>query len=229
MASLNIPDLLPFADIKLFRNVPSSDIQLILSDARTRRFTRGSVITHQGEPSEHFYLLCKGRARYFYETPNGKKLILRWLAPGHTLGLATLLSDHISYLVSAETVQESVALVWSGRRIQELARRFPQLLENALMIATDYMTWYVTAHASLSSQMARERLAYLLIELGEAAGHKLTREIEVDVTNEELASAANISPYTVSRMISGWQKAGAIRKRRGKIVVCSTKLLPSKL
>jgi len=229
MASLNFPDLPPFGDVKLFRNVPSSDIQLILSDARTRSFSRGSVITHQGEPSEHFYLLCKGRARYFYETPKGKKLILRWFVPGHAFGLATLLSDHTSYLVSTETVQESVALVWSGLGIQNLARRFPRLLENALMIATDYMAWYITAHASLGSHMARERLAYLLIELAETAAHKSAREIEVNVTNEELASAANITPYTASRMIGGWQRVGAIRKRRGKIVVCSTKLLLSKL
>lgn len=229
MTLVNFHDLPAPRDIKLFQNMTSSEIEIILHNARARRFLRGSVITDQGEPSEHFYLLWKGRARYFYETPDGKKLILRWLTPGQVFGVAALLSGASSYLVNTEAVHDSVALVWNTRAIRNAARRYPRLLENALMIATDYMSWYVAAHASLTSQSARERLARLLMELAETTGRRVAGGIALQVTNEELANASNITPYTASRMISRWQRVGAIRKRRGTLVLCSTEALLSEL
>ena len=48
---------------------------------------------------------------------------------------------------------------------------------------------------------------------------------EFDITDEELANAANITIYTASRILSEWQRSGAIRKQRGKIVVRSTERL----
>lgn len=227
MVQVKIQDLPHASDSKLFRNMASSEIEEVLRSATPRRFSRGSLISYQGDPCEHFYLLWKGRARYFYQAAKGKKLILRWLTPGQVFGLAALVPGSPHYLVSSEAVQDSAAMVWSSRTIRSLASKFPHLLENALIISTDYMTWYVTAHASLSSQTARERLALVLMELAKTVGHKLPQGVELDVTNEELASAADITPYTASRMISGWRSAGAIRKKRGKLVVCSMELLLS--
>jgi len=61
---------------------------LVLAAARLRRYPAKSVIYRQADPAENVLLLREGRARYFYETANGKKLILRWLIPGYTFGLA---------------------------------------------------------------------------------------------------------------------------------------------
>ena len=95
-------------------------------------------------------------------------------------------------------------------------------MENALYLAADYISWYVAAHAALTSKTARERLAHVLVELAPNLGQRTSGgEIELDVTNEELANSANISPYTTSRTISKWQKSGVLRKRRGKILLRS--------
>jgi len=95
-------------------------------------------------------------------------------------------------------------LIWDGTTIRALARRFPQLFENALFLAADYISWYVAAHAALTSRTAEERLAHVLSELAPSIGRKVAGGIELDVTNEELANSANITPYTTSRMISDW-------------------------
>ena len=44
---------------------------------------------------------------------------------------------------------------------------------------------------------------------------------EADVTNEELADSAAITPSTASRIMTEWEKVGAISKRRGKVVLHS--------
>jgi CRP-like cAMP-binding protein len=52
-------------------------------------------------------------------------------------------------------------------------------------------------------------------------GQKVPGGVEFDVTNEELASAANITPFTASRLLSEWQANNAVVKRRGKILLRS--------
>jgi len=124
-----------------------------------------------------------------------------------------------AYLVSTEAVRESVVLVWEASTIRGLSRRFPQVMENVLFIAEDHFSWYIAAHAALTSQTARERLAHVLVELAPSIGREVAGGTELDVTNEELANSANITPYTASRMISAWQRSGVLCKHRGKIIV----------
>ena len=207
--------------IELLRGLGQKEIDLILAAAKRRRFSAKSVMTYQDDPADHLLLLWKGRARYFFETPNGKKLILRWITPGDIFGGAALVSRPSTYLVSTEAVRDSVVLLWDGPTIRALARRFPELLENAIFLAADYISWYVAAHAALTSKTAQERLAHVLLELAPSIGQKVAGGIELDLTNEELANSANITPYTTSRMVSEWQRSGAIRKHRGKIIIRS--------
>jgi CRP-like cAMP-binding protein len=212
-------------NIDLLRGFKRHETDLILAAARVRRFPAKSLMTHQGEPADHLLLLWKGRARYFFETPNGKKLIMIWITPGHSFGGAALSTRPSPYLLSTETVRDSVVLAWDGATIRGLARRFPQLLENAITSAVDYLSWYIAAHAALCSQTARQRLASVLLGYASSMGERVSGGIEFDISNEELANAANITPYTASRILSEWQRIGAIRKQRRKIFVRSTERL----
>ena len=211
--------------IEFLRGLKPHEIDVILAAAKSRRFSAKCVMTRQGEPAGHLLLLCKGRARYFFETENGKKLNLRAITPGFIFGGAALVSGSSSYLLSSEAVRDSEVLVWEGPTIRALARRFRLLLENALFMALDHFRWYTSAYVALSSQSARERLARVLVALAPSIGQKVTDGIELDVTNEELANSANITPYTTSRMIREWKRIGALRKQRGKILLRSPERL----
>ena len=210
---------------ELLRGLKQQEIDLILAAARLRRLRASSVITHQGDPADQLFLLWKGRARYFFSTPNGKKLILIWITPGHIFGASALAHSPSTYLVSAEAVRNSMVLVWNGTTIRALARRFPQLMTNVFHTTIDYLSWYVGTHAALTSQSARERLAHVLLGYAPSIGQKVSGGIELDVTNEELAHAANITPYTTSRVISEWHRTGAVRKHRGRILLRSLEKL----
>ena len=152
---------------------------------------------------------------------DGKKHILSWITPGQILGAAALTLPPSTYLLSTEAVRDSTVLVWDGPTIRDLARRFPRLMMNAYLTTMEYLSWYIGTHAALTSQTARERLAHVLLGYAPSVGRKVSGGIELDVTNEELAEAANITLYTASRLISEWHKTGAIRKHRGKVVLRS--------
>ena len=56
-------------------------------------------------------------------------------------------------------------------------------------------------------------------------GRKTPDGIELQITNEELANAANITPFTASRLMSKWQRDRALVKRRGKVLLRSPERL----
>jgi len=225
MPAIGISSVRVGARSRFLDGLTRREIEIILAAGVERRFPANSVITDQGDPARYFYLLTKGRARYSFTTQEGQKNLLYWLTPGETFGSAALLSKPSQYLVSTEAVRDSSVMEWHSTIIQRMAARYPRLLENALLISADYLSWYVATHAALTGQTARQRLAHILLCLSEVIGQRVHGGVEFDVTNEELASAANITPFTASRLLSEWQRNRAIVKHRGKVVLRASERL----
>jgi CRP/FNR family transcriptional regulator, nitrogen oxide reductase regulator len=202
------------------------DLKAVLAAATQRRFPANSVITSQEHPANYLFLLISGHARYFYLTQEGQKMILRWLPPGEIFGGNSLLAKPSDYLASAETVKNSSVLVWDRATIRGLAARHPQLLENALAIVSDYLDGYLAVHVSMTCHTARQRLAHVLVNLASGIGHKVPGGVELNVSNEDLANAANVTPFTASRLLSEWQRNAMVLKSRGKVLLrCPERLL----
>jgi CRP-like cAMP-binding protein len=77
----------------------------------------------------------------------------------------------------------------------------------------------------LTSNTARQRLVRVLANLASGFGRKVAGGIELDVTNEDLAYAANVTHFTVSRWLSEWSRSGILVKERGKVLLRSPELL----
>jgi CRP/FNR family transcriptional regulator, nitrogen oxide reductase regulator len=92
-------------------------------------------------------------------------------------------------------------------------------------MASDYVTWQLTAHIGLLCLTARQRVAQVLITLGRTIGKETPGGIVLDITNEDLANAANVTSFTTSRLISEWQRNGVLVKRRGKVLLQSPERL----
>lgn len=192
--------------------------EAILAAGTLQRFRANCVVTRQGQPADHLFMLAKGSARFFYITKAGKKVIILWLTPGQIFGGRSLLLSASTNLASAETVEESLVMVWNRRTMRGLAAQYPRLLDNAILIACDFLTIQL-GRFLLTSQNARERLLHVLTTLASRTGREASYGIELDVTNEELAQAANVTPFTVSRLLSELQREGALKKRRGKVLL----------
>ena len=194
----------------------------ILGAATLARFPANTVVLNQGDAAEQFLLLRTGSARIFFVTQDGRKVLLRWLSPGEILGGTALLADITPYLVSTEMIKDSSAFIWRRDTIRRLTTQYPVLLENALPYAWDYMAWFIAAHTALIANSARERLAQVINSLAQGIGRRVQSGIRIEVTNEQLANTANITPFTASRFLSEWHRSGAIRKSRGSIVLLSS-------
>jgi CRP-like cAMP-binding protein len=206
---------------RFFEGLAPADVKAIVAAANWRRFPARCVVIEQDTPADRMFLLMDGRARHFFVMEDGRKIHLIWRVAGDIFGGAALLSAYCKYMVGTETVSESSALEWDRATIRRLAARHPRLLENGLLIATDYLRWHLTAHVALASHSARRRLADVVVALAHVAGRKMPRGIALRATNEELANAAHVSLFTASRLMSEWERQGALVKERGRVMLRS--------
>jgi CRP/FNR family transcriptional regulator, nitrogen oxide reductase regulator len=193
----------------------------ILAAATKRQFFANSVVTNQGHPANHLFLLTKGLTRYFIITEEGRKLLLKWLGPGDLFGGRTVLLSPSTYLCSTETVTHSSVLEWDRPTIRGLMARYPRLFENALLTASDYVDWQLASNIGLACYTARQRVAHVLLTLARTIGQEVSGGIALRINNEDLANAANVSPFTASRLVSEWHRKRALVKRRGNVLLVS--------
>jgi CRP/FNR family transcriptional regulator, nitrogen oxide reductase regulator len=201
------------------------DRKPMLAAATKRRYFANSVMTTQGHSADQLFLLTRGFARFFFVTEEGRKLLFQWLGPGDLFGVRTILSEPSTYLFSTEAVADSWVLVWDRPTIRGFIERHPRLLENTLLTASDYVSWHLTSHIGLACHTVRQRVAQVLVTLARTIGHETPSGVELQITNEELANAANITPFTASRLMSKWQRDRVLVKRRGKILLRSPERL----
>jgi CRP-like cAMP-binding protein len=203
-----------------------SELDAVLSAASHRRFADSSAIVHQADPAERLFLLTSGRGRHFVLTGDGRKILLNWLTPGQIFGGASITSSPSTYLASTEILSASCALIWDRKLIRELVVQIHRLLENAFSIAvTEHIAWLIGAKVSLGSDDAQSRVAHVLLSLACGIGESSPAGVEIPIGNEDLASAADISQFTVSRILSKWQSEGILRKGRGRVILRQPELL----
>ena len=197
----------------------------VLSSAKHRQYLANSVITNQDHPAEQFFLIIKGLARFFIMTDEGRKVLFRWIGPGDPCGGRAVLASRSTYLYSTETVMDSTVLVWDRATIRNLVERCPRLLENALLIVSDHVSWHVDSHIGFTCHTAKQRVAQVLTTLARTVGEKSRDGTILRITNEDLANAANVTPFTASRLMSEWQRERALVKRRGEVLLRSPERL----
>jgi CRP/FNR family transcriptional regulator, nitrogen oxide reductase regulator len=204
---------------KFLAGLDPKAIANILAAAKVREIAAKHIIFSAGEPASHLFLLRKGRARYYMVTNAGDEILLQWLLPGDVCGLGTLLTHPPNYMGTAAAISACELLVWEHKSMRKLAKTYPQLAENALRIVLHYLKAYANRHVGLITKTSEERLAGTLLNLGHRTGRVHPHGIEIEATNEQLSALADISPFTTSRLLSGWERKGTVSKTRGRVLV----------
>ena len=74
--------------VPLFRDLAPDDLAMLLSSVRTRRYRRGEVIFHQGDPGDALHIILSGRVKISSPSDTGVEAILATLRAGRVLRVA---------------------------------------------------------------------------------------------------------------------------------------------
>ena len=223
--SNSVPSLITAVKCKLFADMDESVLKDILSAAKVRRIAPKTNLTEKGGRPDYMFLLQAGRVRSYILTESGSEVVLLWIVPGDIIGLVSLLANPPNYMANGTTVTESEFLVWDHITIRRLAKTYPQLTENGFRLALNYLGHFFKRHASVMTKSAESRLAHALLQLATDAGEVRQSGVAIDITNEQLGSLSDISPFTASRLLSKWERDGMLSKQRGRVTLLAPESL----
>src|SRR5262245_29782292 len=94
----------------LFTTLSATDLDAILSEARAVRCPKNATVFEQGADAHSFFLLLHGHVRAAKMTPAGQQIVVRYIAPGETFGVAMAIGL-AKYPATATAADDSVVLV----------------------------------------------------------------------------------------------------------------------
>jgi CRP-like cAMP-binding protein len=203
----------------LLAGLDNGAIAEIIAAGVLRRFTAGQIIVHADDPGTHVFLIKTGSVDFYRVTRQGQQVLIVRFSSGDTFGFASIVATPMGYLGTAEAVGKTEIYAWDHRSARHFAQKHPTFADNAMRIALEYIRVYSDRHLALVASDAEGRLRRTLSQLGHQTGHHHTKGLEIRITNERLASLADIGYFTVSRLLHKWIRKGAIVKTRSKVVI----------
>jgi CRP-like cAMP-binding protein len=205
----------------LFQGLAPDDVASIAGAAQRRRVARGARLFHQGHPASALHVLTAGRAKLVQTTAEGHQVLVRIVGPGDMLGGVALLGDAV-YPATAQALEASEAIAWSGDTLTRLMHRFPALAVNALRVLAVRVQELQERYRELATERVEQRVARAVLRLARQVGRKEDGggvRIDVPLSRQDLAELTGTTVYTVSRIVSGWQDEGFVDAGRTRLVI----------
>jgi len=194
--------------------------QDILAAAVTRQSAADTYVFYQDDPAGFMYLLEQGRIKITQAGQDGQQVILHILSAGQVFGLGAFASRMV-YPGDALALEDCRLLAWDHDTLVRLAHSHPQLALNALHWMAGRVHEFQERVRELSTERVERRLARLLLRLVRQTGRKLPEGVLIDlaVSRQDLAEMCGTTLYTVSRILSQWERSGLVDAGRERVVI----------
>jgi CRP/FNR family cyclic AMP-dependent transcriptional regulator len=218
--------------VPLFRDLPAGDLDMLASALRTRRYRRGEVIFHQGDPGDALHILLTGRVKIWSPSGSGVQAILGTLRPGEFFGSLALL-DGAPRSASATAAEATETLILPRERFRQLINDVPEIRDHVLAELARELRRLTTHVEELHFLDITGRLAARLARMAEAQagaaagadadGGSLGAIGEIrlvgSITQGELAAMVGSTRQSVNKILGLLVDDGLIRVERDAIVV----------
>jgi CRP-like cAMP-binding protein len=163
-------------------------------------------------------LLTEGSVKIVQLGEDGSAVILRLEGPGGVIGSLGLV-ERAEHGLMAQTICSCRALVWTTQSFETLSERFPLLRRNMMRIVSRRFQVLEARFREVSTKRVAQRLARELVRLLPQIGRRVNDVLEINLSQEELAQIAGATVFTVSRLLTRWEKEGIVSVRPRTVMV----------
>ena len=210
------------ADLKqviVFQNATDDDLQLILDNSITRPIEESGFFFFQGDHAQYLYILTSGQVKLMQSNPNGQQVNLRTIYPWQMFGALGAIREEATYPATAQALENSTALAIESRFLHEVVKTRPQIALDLMTLMTSYIQEMQARYRELATERVEQRVANALLRLAAQAGIRSEKEtiIELSFSRQDVAEMTGTTLYTVSRLLSDWERKGVIETGRERI------------
>ena len=213
-------------EVPLFRLLPEDDLDTLASACRIRRFRRGEVIFHQGDPGDALHVILSGRVKISSPSDSGVEAILTTLRPGEFFGALALI-DGEPRSATATAAEPSETMVLPRERFRQLVNERVEVRDIVFAELARELRRLTNHVEELHFLDIAGRLASLLVRMAEEqtasaeGGDPSPTELRLDgpITQGELAAMVGSTRQSVNKLLGYFTDDGLIRVDRDSIVV----------
>ena len=213
--AVDTQDLL--ARFPFFNMLDVSERARIQNLARPIHAARGELLVQQEDCPRGIHLVLSGRVKCFVLSPSGGEKIVRLADPGCFFGEEAALLNR-PHIVNAQAMSRSELLfVPTGLLREAMVSSTPFSVSMSMRLAT--ASYDLMSTMQVQFQLSgTQRVAHYLTRLApDDAEHC---EIRLDIDKQTIAAQLNLTPETLSRILSQLTREGMIqpRGRRGMVL-----------
>ena len=206
--------------VGVFQNATDDDLRLLSANAIERSIEEGEYFFLQGDPAIYFYVLISGRAKLMQTNTAGQQVNLRTLNEWQMFGALGAVRENASYPATAEALENSTALAIKNKFLHEMMQTRPYISFDLMKLMTGYIQEMQDRYRELATEKVERRIALCLLRLTSQMGTKSADgDIELAFTRQDLAEMSGTTLYTVSRVLSEWEKRGLVESGRERVLI----------
>jgi CRP/FNR family transcriptional regulator, cyclic AMP receptor protein len=209
------------AGVPFFSGLDSASLESVGRGMRTRRFRRGEVIFHLGDPGDALFIVMSGAIKIMLPSDAGDEAILATLRPGDVFGELAVL-DGAPRSATAVALEPTETLVLPRAQFRELLATEPAIRDALLASLAGELRRLTTHVEELHFLDITGRLASRLVRLAAESGKKLpdgTIRLGSPLTQGDLAAMIGCTRQSVNKLLGMFTDDGMIRLERESIVI----------
>jgi len=210
----------PVKRMRPFCNLPLPVAQRLNEIKSTAIYSKGTMLFLEGQHPRGVFVLCMGKAKLSTSSREGKTIITKIADAGDVLGLNAAVSN-APYEVTAEMMEPGQANFIPREPLIIMMREFPEV---GLRIAEQLNRNYFAAHEEIRTlglaTSLSERLAKLLLQWSIRTPQENGRsQIELTMTQEEIAEVIGTTRETVTRLFASFKKQRLLQVQGATLVI----------
>jgi CRP/FNR family transcriptional regulator, nitrogen oxide reductase regulator len=212
-------DPLKLRRVSVFQNATDEDLKLIAGHGIERSIEEGEFFFFQGDPADYLYVLISGRAKLVQNNPAGQQVNLRTINEWQMFGALGAVREGATYPATAQALENSTALAIKSEYLHNLMQTRPYLSFDLMRLMTGYIQEMQERYRELATEKVERRIARSLLRLAAQMGTKNEGGIELTFTRQDLAEMSGTTLYTVSRILSDWERQGLVEAGRERVLI----------
>jgi CRP-like cAMP-binding protein len=204
---------------ELLHGVTDEEARRLVSVGRRRRFARGEVVFHQGDPADSLHLIQTGRFLISVTAPRGNTAALAVRGPNQAFGEMALVAGDATRSATVAALERAETLAVYRTDFHALRAQHPPMNELLIRLLADRVRVMNDRLVEALYTDAETRVRRRLADLEQLYATPGATEAVIPLTQEQLAELAGTSRATANRVLRAVAARGQIRLRRGAIVV----------
>ncbi len=211
----------------LFDVLPVENRERLLAEMRRRRFKRGEVVFHEGDPGDTLHLIEKGHVAIRATTPLGDVATFAVLGPGDVFGDQALLTPSAKRTASAVALEAAETRSLTRDGFEQLRREEPAA-DRFLVEVLAGQVRRLSAHLLDALYVPAEtRIMRRLVELAESFAQP-DGTCVIPLTQDDLASITGVSRPTANRLLKAAEADGVLVVGRAHVEILDRAALARK-